>query len=83
MRLGTFHRGGYPAFELLEVPGRSLIKIHVGNTIDDLKGCISPGCALGWVKNKWAVVSSRTALEGFMAAMGNITESTILIRSKI
>lgn len=79
LHLGYFHKGNYPAYELLDVPGRSEIKIHIGNTMDDLSGCIAPGMRLGFVKEKWAVTSSATALERFMAAMGGIRESEIRI----
>lgn len=83
LRLGTYNKGGYPAYELLEVPGRSLIKIHIGNTSRDVKGCISPGLALGFVGGQWAVTSSATAYNAFMEAMGGVSESTILIRSEL
>jgi len=31
-----YNRGGYPAYEVMGVPERTLIKIHVGNSIDDV-----------------------------------------------
>ena len=80
MQLGRYNRGNYPAYELLNVPGRSLIKIHIGNTMDDLLGCVAPGKALGWVENKWAVTSSRVAYGEFMEAMGSIERSQIHVR---
>lgn len=46
---------------------RSAILIHVGNTMDDLLGCISPGATLGTVNGKWAVLSSGPTLKKFLA----------------
>lgn len=71
MRLGEYSRGNppYPDYELEKVPGRSAIEIHRGNTMDDLLGCIAPGMALGWINGKWAVTSSRLALNAFMDVM--------------
>ncbi len=77
--LGTYNRGGYPAYEVMNVPNRSLIKIHIGNTIDDVVGCIAPGKALGFLERKWAVTSSSKAFKEFMQAMNNIPECKINI----
>ncbi len=79
--LGAYNRGGYEAYELLDVPERSLIKIHVGNTMDDLLGCIAPGKALGFIERKWAVTSSKKAFKEFMSAMGGSETSTLRIFS--
>lgn len=79
MVLGRFNRGGYPAYELIGVPGRSLIKIHRGNTMDDVLGCIALGRSLGWVANKWAVISSRVAFGQFMGIMSGTEKTTIRI----
>ncbi len=79
LKLGMYNRGGYPAYEVMDVPGRSLIKIHVGNTMDDIIGCIAPGKSLGYVGGKWGVTSSKKALQEFMKAMGEIELSTLNI----
>lgn len=46
---------------------RSAILFHVGNTMDDLMGCISPGSSLGMVKGKWAVLNSGVTIKKFLA----------------
>mgnify|MGYP000908342658 FL=1 len=56
---------------------RSGILFHVANTMDDLKGCIGLGKSLGWVNNKWAVVSSDKAMKEFFSL--NIPHNTSLI----
>ena len=65
-----YYRGGYEAIEVIEVPDRSYILIHRGNTMDDLAGCIAPGLHLGYVSNKWAVTNSREAFAQVMDELG-------------
>jgi hypothetical protein len=75
----------YPAYQLLAVPKRSLIKIHRGNTMHDLKGCIAPGKKLGciWVDDRhvWGVQDSTIAHRDFIEAMGGIKECWIVVRN--
>lgn len=79
--LGRFNRGGYPAYEVLDVPDRKYIKIHIGNTVNDIHGCIAVGKELGVISGKFAVTSSRKAYNEFMAATGGQRQGTILIKS--
>jgi hypothetical protein len=67
-------------WEVCDVVNRSLIMIHAGNTMDDLLGCIAPGTALGMVNGKWAVSSSRPAMDTLMAELEIKREWTIDIR---
>ena len=89
LRLGMHRRNtpdpsdDYPAYEVEGVPGRSLIKIHVGNTLDDLKGCIALGTYLGYINSHWAVGSSQAAYARFMMAMGDAPEGWLTITDKI
>ena len=64
-----FHKGGYPAYEVREVPGRDRILLHVGNVMEDVEGCVALGLDLGVVGSRWGVVHSREAHKRFMAAM--------------
>ena len=50
-------------FHILDVPNRSGVLIHTGNTVDDIKGCILVGNQFGELKNKPAVLNSRLALD--------------------
>jgi hypothetical protein len=79
IKLGMYNRGGYLAYEVMDVPGRSLIKIHVGNTMDDIVGCIAPGKSLGSLGGKWGVTSSKKAFKEFMAGMEDIETATLNI----
>lgn len=73
-----FHRGGYPAYEIGPVPGRSHILVHIGNTPEDVEGCVALGAALGVVGDRWAVQASRSAFARFMAAMGGRSGSIVV-----
>ena len=79
VRMDYYHRGGYPAYELDNVPGRSEIKIHIGNTLDDVSGCVAIGMDMGWVNGKWAIKHSKVAFHDFMAAMDGIDKTVIKI----
>jgi hypothetical protein len=81
LKLSQYYRGGYPAFEICDVPNRSRILIHVGNTIDDILGCVCPGKKLGFLRDKWAVLRSRKAFRGFMAAMDGTTDTFISVEN--
>jgi len=61
-----YNKGGYDTYEVLDVPGRTQIKIHKGNTHEDIEGCIILGRALGYIEGNWAVISSGSAFEGFI-----------------
>lgn len=78
---GHFHRGGYETFEINDVPGRSLIKLHRGNTLDNLMGCIAPGESLGFLNGHWAVVDSASAFDRMMEALREVDATTITISS--
>ena len=69
MKFGRFYKKDYPCWEINQVPNRSLIKIHIGNTMGDIEGCIAPGTELGVVDKLWAVLNSREAHKGFMSSM--------------
>jgi len=54
----------YPrAFEILDVPERSSILIHNGNTLKDTRGCILVGAMAGKLDADDAVTKSRDMLE--------------------
>ncbi len=46
---------------------RSACLLHVGNTMEDVTGCIAPGTSLN--ENAWGVVSSRKAMEALREEM--------------
>ena len=59
----------YPVYELQNVPNRSNIEIHIGNFLEDTKGCILVGEELKIYENKYWVKSSTIAFHRFMNRM--------------
>lgn len=78
-RRSYYHRGGYPAYEITGVPGRSRILIHAGNTDADTQGCPLIGQRVGVLGGRLAVLSSRDALAEFMAELAGVEEFTLEI----
>ena len=87
LRPSHYYRGDYDCWEICEVSNRDEIKIHIGNTIIDIRGCVVLGTELGWLAknregaplNKWAVISSGTAFRAFMEAMKDYKDATLII----
>ena len=58
-------------FEITNVPGRSQVLFHSGNTADDTLGCIILGSTVGKLRGQRAVLNSGKTFERFMAIMIN------------
>ena len=62
-------------YKVIDVPGRTNILIHTGNTVDDTLGCILPCSSYGLLKdkhsssNQLAGLSSRVAYIRLMAVL--------------
>ena len=53
-------------WEVQDVPGRSAIQFHVGNSHYDTEGCICLGHEIGWGVGKTRMIlASRNAMESF------------------
>lgn len=71
----------YPnTFEVTNVPGRSAILFHGGNTHMDTKGCILLGSSYGIVNNLPAVTASQVVFRAFMQSMEGLNEFTLEVR---
>lgn len=70
---------GYDLFELLKVPGRSNIEIHIGNTTKDTEGCILLGTNFGQVNGFPGIIGSAVAFRRFMFELTGIDRITIEI----
>ena len=55
------HKFNYDHIEVLGVPGRDKILIHIGNYLRNTDGCVLVGLWSSWQNNKWIVNSSRIA----------------------
>ncbi len=74
-----YNAGGYETFEVMNVPDRSEIKIHIANVPSDLAGCVGLGKSFGWVKRQYAVLRSGETFREFMKAMEGIDTITLII----
>ena len=79
LRRARYHAGDYDCWEICEVYGRDEIKIHVGNTIDDIQGCVVLGGELGWVHDRWAVTVSKVAFRQFMRELEPCESATVVV----
>ena len=67
--------------ELKDVPARSAILIHPGNTAIDTRGCILPGLLVGELKGHRAVLLSRRA-QKVLLQMAKGNKLTVEIREE-
>jgi len=58
-------------YSLLDVPGRTNILFHAGNTVRDTTGCILLGEKWGFLNGERAILHSRHAVASFLEFMGN------------
>lgn len=79
LQLDFYHAGDYEAYEVTNVPHRSRILIHRGNTEDDLAGCIALGTETGCLGGKWAILKSGVAFKQFMGTMATGYDGTLTI----
>lgn len=78
----TEFRGDYKTLEVLGVPNRSLIKIHIANVPTDLRGCIGLGSGWGWLRGQLSVTHSRDTFKAFWQVVQRYQPRTIEIRYK-
>ena len=73
--LGVFHRNtpeledDYPSWEIHDVPGRTLVKMHRANRPTDVQGCVGVGKThtdLGVAKSKVGYAEWMDAMEEIM-----------------
>ncbi|MFC1485726.1 DUF5675 family protein [Candidatus Latescibacterota bacterium] len=74
---------GYEVWEFHQVPKRTYIQIHPGNTIDDTLGCVLVGASFGKLKGNRAVLNSGTTFELLMDATRYEQELVVTVRSAI
>lgn len=58
-------------WQLLDVPGRSAILIHAGNTIDDTQGCILVGNGFNMFGQRPGIVNSKDTLQKLRQILPN------------
>jgi len=64
-----YHSDKYNTFQITEVPGRSKVLVHAGNTVDDTKGCVMLGQYWDKFRGKRALLNSGKTFKRFMSRM--------------
>jgi hypothetical protein len=72
----------YETYQVLDIPGRSRIFLHIANWPGELKGCIGIGLypSADERNHVWGVSQSTLAHAEFMAAMGDVKETKICVK---
>lgn len=68
------------AVAVQDVPGRSRILFHAGNTAADTQGCILLGSRPGTLDNRRALLGSAEAMRAFLEAVGRDPDLELLVR---
>ena len=66
-------------FEVTNVPNRTHILFHTGNTMDDSEGCILVGEQFEHLNGKVAVLSSKKAFDEFLQITKNVNEFPLTV----
>lgn len=66
-------------FEVLDVPGRSHILFHAGNTEDDTRGCFLLGATAGRLRGDRAVLNSGKTFRDFIEQARAVERFDLLI----
>lgn len=67
-------------FEVTEVPGRTHILFHRGNTHEDTQGCILVGEEFGYLGDRVAILSSKKGFDEFLRRLEGIDEFSLVVQ---
>jgi len=67
-------------YQIMDVPRRTEIIFHWGNTSKDTKGCILLGSSFGILDFEPAVLSSKSAFIDFMGRLEGVEEFNFVVR---
>lgn len=71
-RRDFYHDGGYETFEITDVPNRSRILFHKGNTPENSRGCVLIGEEFGELNGKPAILASGRGFKEFMDKLDGV-----------
>jgi hypothetical protein len=66
-------------YQVADVPERSHILFHAGNTHKDTHGCILLGLQYGKLDKDTAILASKSAFTKFMEMMNGVTEAQLIV----
>jgi hypothetical protein len=69
-----FYRKNYMAYEIEDVPSRTVILLHIANRARDVMGCVGVGAERGYIKGEWAVSHSGDTFHALDALLGQVPE---------
>lgn len=74
-------KGAYTeTFEVQHVPGRTLVRVHPGNTDDDTEGCILVGSSYGKLQGDRAIINSGATFAAWMERLAGIDKFILTVR---
>ena len=73
-----YNKGGYDAVEVLNVPKRTHILLHIGNYVRNSNGCILINSRHGAFNQEWCGSASKKAFRSYMEQVGNIKSKLIV-----
>ncbi|BBD08762.1 putative uncharacterized protein [Desulfovibrio ferrophilus] len=59
-------------FQVQDVPGRTRVLFHSGNTVEDTRGCVLLGTSYGMLGQERGVLGSRNAFNLFMENLSGV-----------
>jgi len=66
-------------YQIMDVPERSQILFHAGNTHKDTHGCVLLGLQYGKLDKDTAILASKSAFTKFMELMNGVAEAQLII----
>lgn len=72
-------KGRYPNYRLVEVPGRTAIELHIGNSVVDTEGCILLGSLVLLGTANALLMRSQAAFAAFMERMDGAERATLVV----
>jgi len=77
----AYIKGGYETFEI-HVEGHTRVLFHRGNTEEDSRGCVIVAASFGIIRQRAAVLDSRTGFGGLMELAAGLKEFTMLVTGR-
>lgn len=67
-------------FQIMDVPGRTYVLIHILNFDDQTEACVGLGTEYGWIGDRKCILNSKRAFDAFMKVMEGVDKFILTIR---